>query len=162
MQWFIGLISLWHLCGSRKGTGTLRKACWDPQALRAYDSSASKRIYALPALEYSPAPHWGDSHGRQRGYWSVMNGSLLCALWTSLHSSQACNCLGKLVRVLWMLPTGNWASWYSGLTATGWACPGSSCRIWNVVTFAAACQGAQHLHGEIWLSASTHCSGPPL
>lgn len=30
MQWFIGLISLWHLCGSRKGNGTLRKTCWDP------------------------------------------------------------------------------------------------------------------------------------
>lgn len=162
MQWFIGLISLWHLCGSRKGNGTLRKTCWDPRALRAYDSSASKRIYAPAVLEYSPAPHWGDSHGSQRQYWSVMNGSLLRALWTSLHSSQACNCLGKPVRVLWMLPVGNWASWYSGLTAAGWACPGSSFRIWNVATFVAACQGAQRFHGEIRLNVSAHCSGPPL
>lgn len=96
MQWFIGLISLWHLCGSRKGNGTLRKTRWDPQALWAYDSSASQRIYALAVLEYSPAPHWGDSHGSQTEYQSVMNGSLLRALWTSLHLSQACNYLGSL------------------------------------------------------------------
>lgn len=87
MQWFIGLISLWHLCGSRKGNGTLRKTCWDPQALRAYGSSSSKRIYALPVLEYSPAPCWGDSHGRQREYRSVMNGSLLRL--SGLPSTQA-------------------------------------------------------------------------
>lgn len=51
MQWFIGLISLWHLCGSQEGNGALRKTFRAPQALRAYDSSTSKRIYVLCVLE---------------------------------------------------------------------------------------------------------------
>lgn len=42
---------LWHLCGSQEGNGALRKTFRAPQALRAYDSSTSKRIYVLCVLE---------------------------------------------------------------------------------------------------------------
>ena len=102
---------LWHVCGSREGNGTLRKMRWAPPRPYGHMIAALARgfMFFMP-LSIHQTSHWGDSHGHQREYGSVMNDPLSGALWASLHSSQACNCLGKHVRALQMLHVGNWAS----------------------------------------------------
>lgn len=130
-QRFISLTSLGHLCGSQEGNGTFRKTCWDFQTRGHTIAAPARRFMSFTSLNIHQSPHGGYStvpRERVRQWWIDPLSRLL---WASFHSSRACSCLGKHIRALQRLCTGDlgilmqweWLPWTQLVQ-------GSSRRIW--------------------------------
>lgn len=180
MQWFIGLISLWLLCGSQEGSETLRKTCWAPPNPRGIRQLYQQEdLYPLCPWIFTKL-RTGETVMDVResmGQWRM--DPLSGVLWTACHSSQPWNCLGKHVGALQMLPRGelgiliqwDWLPWTILSSGPVWE---SECgQFWCCLS------GSQQLHSELcsglgkrwtdlsyfsltsengWISTSTHVS----